>query len=138
MPKRARATSPMPWVYAALFVTFFALAGVFIAFAGRLAQAGISRPVFFLVLVPVGLGAAAFLDRALHASNAEWVAKLWFGRLRLGGSVAVFGMVVAAGVYVVSSPPPLQIVVRVLEPSGPVRGGKVLLYVGRNSWTKEI
>ncbi len=128
----------MTRVYVALFVTFAALATVFIAFADRLAQAGISRAVYFLVLVPVGLGAAAFLDKALRATNAEWVAKLWFGNFRLGGAAAVFGMVVAAGVYVMSSPPPLQIVVRVLAPSGPVKSGRVILYAGRNSWTKEI
>lgn len=141
MSRAAGAPSSAPWAYAALFVAFFALAGTFIAMAGRLQQAGVSRAVYFLVLVPAGLGAAAFLDRMLHATRAEWVAKLWFGKFRLGGSVAVFAMVVAAGVYVASNPLPLQLVVRVHVPGGDpdaVARGKVTLIAGKVSWAKNL
>ena len=89
MSRAAGAPSSAPWAYAALFVAFFALAGTFIAMAGRLQQAGVSRAVYFLVLVPAGLGAAAFLDRMLHATRAEWVAKLWFGKFRQIGRAHV-------------------------------------------------
>ncbi len=141
LPRAATAVKPTAWVYAALFVAFFALAGTFVAFASQLAQAGISRAVYFLVLVPAGLGSAAFLDRMLHATSALWVAKLWFGKFRLGGSVAVFGMVVGAGLYVMSTPPPLQLVVRVQVPgadAGAAARGNVTLFAGKLSWAKDL
>jgi hypothetical protein len=131
----------MPWVYVALFVIFLALAATFVGLAGWLAQAGISRPVFFLVLIPAGLGTAAFLDRALRATSAEWVASVWFGQFRLGGSVAVFAMVVAAGVYVMPSSTRLQLLVRVRAPDAqgdPAPRGHVTLEAGLLSWKKEI
>jgi hypothetical protein len=136
----------MAWVYGALFAAFVVLASVFIALAGRLSQAGISRPVFFLVLVPVGLGSAAFLERALRARSAEAKGKLnsLFGQVqfRLGGSVAVFALVVGGGVAVMSSQPssgPLQLVVRVrAETPDEVPRGSLTLNAGVFSSRREI
>ena len=141
MPASGKRTPRLVWAHVALLATFLLLTGVFIYRAESLTRAGISRNVYFLVLVLAGLGAAAFLDRALRASDAEWVGKFWFGKFRLGGSAAIVGMVVAAGAYVSSGPTPLQLVVRAhpeREDPGALAQGKVTLVAGKLSWTKDL
>src|SRR5262245_10775759 len=66
--KHSRPSSPWPlWV---LFAMAVALAGAFLAFAPRLSRVGFSKPMFFVVLVPLGLASAAFLKQALNATSA--------------------------------------------------------------------
>jgi hypothetical protein len=94
-----------------------ALAAGFVAVAPRLVPLGLSGPLFYVVLVPLGLAAAAFLKQALSASSADVQATFWFGTVKVGGPVAVAALVVGGGMYLLSrsapTPGAVALVVRV-------------------------
>jgi hypothetical protein len=101
-----------------LLAVAVALAGGFVAVAPRLVQLGLSAPLFYVVLVPLGLASATVLYQVLAAASAQVQAKFWFGTVKLGGPVAVFALVVGGGIYVFQhggAPPvgPVTLVVRV-------------------------
>jgi hypothetical protein len=129
-----RASPPAKWlnVYWLSFGACLAVAFLLIGMAPRLASYGLTGYVVYLVLVPLGLGAAAFLFGAMR-SLAEYQGTLWFGTLRLGGPVVVFAMVVLGGL-ILPKPSRVQAVVHVYGPGGSddvIRQGTVRLALGQ-------
>jgi hypothetical protein len=102
------------------------------AAAPRLARYGLTGYAVYLVLVPLGLGAAGFLFGAMR-SLAEYQGTAWFGTLRLGGPVVVFVMVVLGGL-ILPKASRVQAVVHVYGPGGSddvIRQGTVRLMLGQ-------
>lgn len=127
--------APRTWltVYWLCFAACLGVALLLLTFAPRLAQYGLTGYLVYLVLVPLGLGAAGFLSGAMR-SLARYEGKLWFGALRLGGPVVVFAGVVLGGLVFGRPAATLQLVVRVYGPDGAgevVRQGKVRLIAGQ-------
>ncbi len=123
-----------PWAYVTLVAALAALVAVFVLGSGALAHSGVLRSVYYLVLLAAGLAVAAFLDQALRASDAEWVGQFWFGKVRLGGAVAVFGLVVAAGMYLTGGAAAVELLVRAVpavdDPEA-LQGGTARLVLGK-------
>jgi hypothetical protein len=126
-------------VYWLSFGACLAVAILLIGMAPRLAAYGLTGYVVYLVLIPLGLGAAAFLFGAMR-SLAEYQGTLWFGTLRLGGPVVVFAMVVLGGL-ILPKPSRVQAVVHVFGPGGAddvIRQGTVRLTLGQSVLVQPI
>jgi hypothetical protein len=88
-------------------ITFLCFGGVLIgliANADKLSRYGLLQPVYYLVLLTMGLTAAGFLFGVLHTSSATWAGKVWGGTLRLGGPPVVVALVVIGGHYFIPMP----------------------------------
>jgi hypothetical protein len=89
-----------PFAYAVIsFISFMAGVGLlclFIFKAKDLVAQGIDAKVFYILLIPLGLCAAAFLFGAM-SSIASYQGNVMDGRLRLGGPVIIFVLVIIGG-----------------------------------------
>ncbi|NOT09327.1 MAG: hypothetical protein HOP28_14115 [Gemmatimonadales bacterium] len=107
--------SQLGWVYvtgAAFFVTFGA--GIaFVLLAGRLS---LPNALYYLILLPLGLGAAAFLFGAMR-SHAKYTGKSSYGSLELGGPVVACALVVLGGLMA-NRAASFSLTVRVHGPGG--------------------
>jgi hypothetical protein len=79
-----------------LFLCCVAVLLLLIANADKLSRFGLLQPVYYLVLVLMGLTAAGFLFGVLQ-SSAVWAGKFFGGTLRLSGSVVGAALVVIGG-----------------------------------------
>ena len=70
MSKKPDRISKLTWVYisGAGSLIFFVLAALMILFAPQVTVMGITKSIYYIVLVPVGLTSAAFLFGALRSS----------------------------------------------------------------------
>jgi hypothetical protein len=137
--RRAGASGSWLNVYWLSFGACLAVAFLLIGMAPRLAAYGLTGYVVYLVLIPLGLGAAAFLFGAMR-SLAEYQGTLWFGTLRLGGPVVVFAMVVLGGL-ILPKPSRVQAVIHVFGPGGSddvIRQGTVRLTLGQSVLVQPI
>ncbi|MEP6927468.1 MAG: hypothetical protein ABI834_07520 [Ginsengibacter sp.] len=96
MEPKDKPVSSLTWVLisAAGFLVFIGVALFFIFFNDKLSN--IKLPVYFFLLVIVGLIAAAFLSGALK-SHAKYSGKVYGGNLELGGPVVVFALIIYMG-----------------------------------------
>lgn len=78
---------------------------VFVWKAPDLIRNGISKAVFYVLLVPLGLSTAAFCFGAMR-SYARYRGKAFGGMLELGGPAVVAGLVVIGGFYFISKENP--------------------------------
>jgi hypothetical protein len=81
----------------AIFLMFF-----FIYKAQDLVQNGISEKIFYILLIPFGLAASAFIFGAMK-SFASYKGQHLNGTLELGGPILLFIMVVAGGFKLIPS-----------------------------------
>ena len=123
---RPESTLPtMKWVYitgVAFVVTLLAVIG-FVAFAGRVRM---PNGLYFIILIPLGLAAAAFLFGAMR-SHATYSGKSPYGTLELSGPVVVLALVVLGGMMA-NRAETFALTVRVHGPGGPadiVREGRL-------------
>jgi hypothetical protein len=73
---------------------------LFIFKANDLIASGIDKMIFYVLLIPMGLSAAAFLFGAMR-SYAAYSGKSFGGSIELGGPAALFALVVVGGFYLV-------------------------------------
>jgi len=101
IPRGQTSNSKIP-MYALLslaaFLCCLAVLVLLIVNAEKLTGLGLTQQVYYLVLVLMGLTAAAFLFGVLQ-SSATYQGKLLGGTLRLGGSVVGAGLVVVGGYF---------------------------------------
>ena len=124
-PSSASGLAPMRWVYISAAAFVVALGGVaaFIVGADRLR---LPNGLYFVILVPLGLTAAAFLFGAMR-SHATYKGTTPHGTLELGGPVVVLCLVILAGMRA-NSAETFALTVRVNGPGGTtdvVRTGQV-------------
>ncbi|HEY5408156.1 MAG TPA: hypothetical protein VIJ92_13760 [Ginsengibacter sp.] len=96
MNPQNKPVSSLTWVLisAAGFLVFIGVALFFIFFNDKLSN--ISLPLYFFLLVVVGLIAAAFLSGALK-SQAKYSGKVAGGTLDLAGPVVIFALIIYLG-----------------------------------------
>ena len=128
------------WLLAsgAAFLVTLAAAALFIAYAERISF--IPNVAYYILLVPLGAAAAAFLFGAMR-SYARYSGKVVYGTLELGGPVVIFALVVVGGYYIASAESTFDLTVRVHGPDGPaqvIRGGDVTADFGENRITEKV
>lgn len=134
MSKKPDQISKLTWIYisgaASLF--FLILAVLMILFAPNITGMGITKSIYYIVLVPVGLASAAFLFGALR-SSAKYSGKSSYGSIELTGPVVIFCLVVIGGFYFGSPESEFLLTVRTSvsgEPEKILKNGSVLLDIG--------
>lgn len=105
------------WIFVsgASFLVTLAAAALFVLFADRLTF--IPNFVYYLLLVPLGAAAAAFLFGAMR-SYARYSGKTGYGTLELGGPVVAFALVVLGGIFLANPENTFSLAVRVYGPGG--------------------
>jgi hypothetical protein len=119
-------------------LTFFALSatllGVLIWKADKLTAYGLTGNLYFVVLVPLGLSAAALLFGVLH-STALWKGTALGGTLELGGPIVLLCLIELGGFYLVQNALTFPLTVYVHGEHGPQdlplrKSGQVVLRLG--------
>lgn len=128
------------WLIAsgAAFLVTLVAAALFIAFADRISF--IPPVAYYILLIPLGAAAAAFLFGAMR-SYAKYSGKVVYGTLELGGPVVIFALVVLGGYYISSAENTFDLTVRVHGPTGPaevIRQGSVTADFDGNRLTEDI
>ena len=116
------------------FLLFLLLLALLLWNAERLVALGLTGNLYYLVLVPLGLSASAFLFGALR-SYAQYRGKQFGGVLELGGPVVLFLLVLILGFWLPKPASNFPLTVYVHGPGGPqdlvLRGsGYIMLDVG--------
>src|ERR1019366_7332198 len=99
------------------FLLFLVLLFLLVLKAETLVALGLTGNLFYVVLVPLGLSAAAFLFGVLR-SYARYKGQHFGGVLVLGGPVVVFVLVVLGGFKLVPNPTQLRLTAYVHGPAG--------------------
>jgi hypothetical protein len=140
MNKPADKIKKISWVYISgiVFILSLVLSVIMILYSGKLTNFGITRSVYYIILIPLGLCAAGFLFGALH-SYAKYTGKNSFGQLELTGPVVIFCLVVAGGFYLAEPDSDFLLTVRVSTPDNQiVKSGSIILDLGSQRLKKEV
>lgn len=111
--------SPLAYAIISLvaFIIGIGLLLLFIFKADYLTAQGIDEKVFYVLLLPLGLSAAAFLFGAMR-SYARYKGKVFSGVLELGGPVVLFILVAAGGFTLVPDTGPFNFRIILCDSSG--------------------
>jgi hypothetical protein len=142
MSKKPDGISKLTWVYisGAGSLIFFVLAALMILFAPQVTTMGITKSIYYIVLVPVGLTSAAFLFGALR-SSAKYSGKTAYGNIELTGPVVIFCLVVIGGFYFASPESEFLLTIRINVPGEPekiLNNGSIILDIGDQRLDKQI
>lgn len=142
MSKRPDQISKITWVYISGAASFFflILAILMIIFAPNIAGIGITKSIYYIVLIPVGLTSAAFLFGALR-SSAKYSGKTSYGSIELTGPVVIFCLVVIGGFYFASPESEFLLTIRtnvVGEPEKILNNGSIILDIGDQRLKKKL
>lgn len=142
MNRKPNQISKLTWVYisAAGSLFFLLLAVLMIMFAPNIAGLGITKSLYYIVLIPVGLTSAAFLFGALR-SSAKYSGKSSYGSIELTGPVVVFCLVVIGGFYFATPDSEFLLTIRtnvVDEPEKILRNGSLILDIGDQRVEKRL
>lgn len=142
MSKKPDQISKLKWVYisGAVSLFFLLLAILMIMFAPAITGAGITKSIYYIVLIPVGLASAAFLFGALR-SSAKYSGKSSFGKLELTGPVVIFCLVVIGGFYFATPDSEFLLTIRtsiVNEPEKILSHGSLILDIGEQRLDKQL
>ena len=111
-----------------------------IMFAPNITGMGITKSIFYIVLIPVGLTSAAFLFGALR-SSAKYSGKTSYGSIELTGPVVIFCLVVIGGFYFASPESEFLLTIRtnvVDEPDKILSYGSLILDIGDQRIDKKL
>lgn len=97
-----------------------ALLLLYIFKAKELISSGIDEKIFYILLIPLGFSAAAFLFGALK-SYAHYSGKHIHGTLELGGPIIVFILTVIGGFKLVSKSTPFDYLFIIVDSNGNTR-----------------
>jgi hypothetical protein len=142
MSKQRDRISKLKWVYisgaASLF--FLLLAIGMILFSPRLSEMGITRSIYYIVLIPVGLTSAAFLFGALR-STAKYSGKTSFGNIELTGPAVIFCLVVIGGFYFAAPESEFLLTIRTVNLNDPqkiLNNGSIIVDLGEQRHNKKL
>jgi len=142
MNKKPDQILKITWVYisgaASLF--FLVLAVLMILFAPNITGMGITKSIYYIVLIPVGLASAAFLFGALR-SSAKYSGKSSYGSIELTGPVVIFCLVVIGGFYFAAPESEFLLTIRtsiVNEPEKILNYGSLILDIGEQRIDKQL
>ncbi|MEX2572501.1 MAG: hypothetical protein WD737_14470 [Gemmatimonadota bacterium] len=136
-PARSGPNLTFAYLSGAAFVGALLIAAFFIAFADRLAF--ITSALYYVLLMPIALAAAAFLFGALR-SHARYRGQVAKGTLELGGPVVVFAMVLLGGLLLANPESTANLTVRLSGSDGQeiVSEGQVVLDLGDDRRTRAV
>ncbi|MEO8400070.1 MAG: carboxypeptidase-like regulatory domain-containing protein [Ignavibacteriaceae bacterium] len=140
MENKTKTVQKLTWVYisGAAFLISILLAVLLIIFSGKLSSYGITKSFYYIILIPIGLCAAAFLFGAMH-SHAKYVGKNSYGQLELTGPVVIFCLVIAGGFYLAKPDSSFLLTVRVqAENNKTINKGTVTADFGSQRLKREI
>lgn len=134
--------SKLTWVYisGAGSLFFLVLAVLMIVFAPSITGMGITKSIYYIVLIPVGLTSAAFLFGALR-SSAKYSGKSSYGSIELTGPVVIFCLVVIGGFYFAAPESEFLLTIRtsvVDEPEKILSHGSLILDIGEQRIDKKL
>lgn len=132
-------SSRLPFVW---FVLALLGAVAIIVFGEKLVGFGLVNQIYYLVLVALGLGAAASLFSGIR-STAKYRGQSSWGTLELSGPPVIFFLVVGAGIYFSPGQRPFGLTVFVHGPGGPQdlilrNQGKVAIDLGPDRRFEQI
>lgn len=126
MPPPPQNVGRLKWVYVSGAAFAIALLAA-IAFVVAAQRIRIPNGLYFIILIPLGLTAAAFLFGAMR-SHATYKGTSTFGTLELGGPVVVLGLIVVGGMFA-NRTEAFALTVRVHGPAGSgdiIRDGRII------------
>jgi hypothetical protein len=134
--------SPLAYAIISLvaFIIGIGLLLLFIFKADDLIAQGINEKVFYVLLLPLGLSAAAFLFGAMR-SYARYKGKVFSGVLELGGPVVLFILVAAGGFTLVPGTGPFDFTIILLDstPKTVLKSqGEIKIIIGNDIETDKI
>ncbi len=134
--------SKFKWIIisAGAFVLCLIAALLVIIFADKLNAFGLTKSFYFILLIPVSLGTAAFLFGALH-SYAKYSGNVAYGKLELSGPVVVFCLVIAGGFYFANPESSFILTIRLFkdgDKSKIIKEGNLIADFGEQRVKKEI
>ncbi|RJP71469.1 MAG: hypothetical protein C4539_04925 [Ignavibacteriales bacterium] len=134
--------SKFKWVIisAGAFVLCLVAALLVIVFADKLNTFGLTKSFYFILLIPVSLGTAAFLFGALR-SYAKYSGNLAYGKLELSGPIVVFCLVIAGGFYFAKPESSFILTIRLFkdgDKSKIIKEGNLIADFGEQRVKKEI
>jgi len=142
MSKQPDRVSKLKWVYisgaASLF--FLLLAIGMILFSSRLNEMGITKSIYYIVLIPVGLTSAAFLFGALR-STAKYSGQSSFGNLEITGPAVIFCLVVIGGFYFAAPESEFLLTIRTVnlnQPDNIIKDGSIIVDIGEQRISKKL
>ncbi len=130
----------LTWVYisGAAFLVSIVLAAMLIIFSSKLSNYGITSSFYYIILIPIGLCAAAFLFGALN-SLAEYTSNEIYGKLKLSGPVVVFCLVILGGFYLAKPDASFLLTVRVqADNNKKISKGFIIADLGSQRLKREI
>jgi len=142
MSKQPDRIPKLTWIYisGAFSLFFLVLAVLMILFAPNITGMGITKSIYYIVLVPVGLASAAFLFGALR-SSAKYSGKNSYGSIELTGPVVIFCLVVIGGFYFASPDSDFLLTIRTRvsgEPEKIITNGTIILDIGDQRIDKRL
>lgn len=82
------------------FLISFGASAILVIFGNKLGELGITEKIYYLILIPLGFGSAAFLSGAMRSyASYKSDSKPLYGKLELGGPIVIFIIVVGGGFY---------------------------------------
>jgi hypothetical protein len=134
--------SSLKWVYISgvASLLFLVLAIGMIFFSSRLVEMGITKSIYYIVLIPVGLTSAAFLFGALR-STAKYSGKTSFGSIELTGPAVIFCLVVIGGFYFAAPESEFLLTVRTVNSNDPqeiLSDGSIIVDLGDQRFNKML
>lgn len=115
-----------------------ALLLLYVMMAPSLIKNGIDTKVFYFLLVPLGLGSAAFIFGAMR-SYARYEHTQLPHKLELGGPILGAALVVLGGFYLTPSADTFNITVRAFSQSGePIQSGNITIYLSQDARSAPI
>ena len=112
-----RQIAPYAFVSLCAFLAFLLLLAILMRNAETLVSLGLTGNFYYMVLVPLGLSAAAFLFGVLH-SYALYRGEQLNGRLKLGGPVVLFIILLILGFWLPKPASNFPLTVYVHGPGG--------------------
>jgi hypothetical protein len=142
MSKQRESVSKLKWVYisGAASIFFLLLAIGMILFSNRLNEMGITKSIYYIVLIPVGLTSAAFLFGALR-STAKYSGKTSFGSIELTGPAVIFCLVVIGGFYFATPESEFLLTIRTVnidDPQEILSQGSIIVDLGDQRFNKTL
>jgi hypothetical protein len=138
MPSKQKQLGGLTWVYITGIGFAISLAAAILLMA-RVDRTNLPDGLYYLILVPLGLSAAAFLFGALRG-YAKYSGQVLAGNLELRGPAVLFLLVIILGFYA-NRATDFSLTVRVHGPGGPadvIKDGSLTVYLGNVQRTSQI
>lgn len=128
------------WISLAGFLLGIGLLFLYIFKAPDLVHQGIEKSVFYVLLLPLGLAAAAFLFGAMHA-YARYTGKVFSGKLEITGPAVMFFLVIILGFVLIPAARAFDFTIFLQDAEGKTvlkNQGMVRIILGNNPVTRRI